>query len=100
MRPIPNPALPTLAALLALASSGCARATRAAPAAVALPPPTPMQLCLHCGRISAMLPGDIPRWRFTVQMDDGTEELVFQDKAPWLQVGVPVRIEGGRMVPR
>jgi hypothetical protein len=80
------------------ATAGKAQAVT--PAAVALPPPTPMTLCLDCGRISAMMPGDIPRWRFTVKMDNGTEELVFQEKTAALTVGAFVRMIGGRLEPR
>jgi hypothetical protein len=47
-----------------------------------------------------MMPGDIPRWRFTVKMDNGTEELVFQEKTPALTVGAFVRMVGGRLEPR
>ena len=88
------------AALAPLALAACAHApaaTPSAPAAVRLPPPKPMTLCVDCGRISAMLPGDIPRWRYTVQMDNGTEEIVFQDKTPALTIGAPVRVVKGRI---
>jgi hypothetical protein len=87
-------------ALLPIVLAACAHAPAAAPAvpaAVRLPPPRPMTLCLDCGRISAMLPGDIPRWRYTVQMDNGTEEIVFQDKTPALTVGAQVRVVKGRI---
>jgi hypothetical protein len=97
----------TLPALLGLVASACvhppakpAAAAAQTPAPVALAPPTPMKICIACGRISSMMPGDIPRWRFTVQMDNGTEELVFQEKTPALTVGAFVRLVGGRLEPR
>jgi len=92
-----------LTGALLLVLAACAHVPAAAPAvpaAVPLPPPRPMTLCLDCGRISAMMPGDIPRWRFTVQMDNGTEALVFQEKTPALTLGAFVRLVGGRLEPR
>jgi hypothetical protein len=106
MHPRLMPALPVLPALIGLALAACAHSpattpsAAGTPAAVALPPPTPMTVCVDCGRISAMVPGDIPRWRFTVQMDNGTEALVFQEKTPALAVGAFVRLVGGRLEPR
>ena len=92
-----------LPATLLLALAACAHrpvAAPAMPAALRLPPPKPMSFCLDCGRISAMIPGDIPRWRYTVQMDNGTEALVFQEKSPALTVGAYVRLVGGQLEPR
>jgi hypothetical protein len=59
-----------------------------------------MTICIGCGRISAMQPGDLPRWRFTVKMDDGTEMRVFQEKTPQLDLGAQVRVVKGIIEPR
>ena len=89
--------LPTVLVVVLAACAHRPAATPAVPAAVPLAPPRPMILCLDCGRISALMPGDIPRWRFTVQMDNGTEALVFQEKTPALALGAYVRLVGGRL---
>jgi hypothetical protein len=97
MKPRPKPLAALPLALLALAA--CAQApARSSPEpgrATPLAPPAPMSICIGCGRISAMQPDDLPRWRFTVQMDDGTEMLVYQQKSPQLALGARVRVVGG-----
>jgi len=88
----------SLGAILLLA--GCA--TRgAAPdtgtVAMPMPPRAPTTVCLGCGTISAREPWELPRWKFHVQMDDGTEAIVYQERADWLVVGSRVRLAGGLM---
>lgn len=102
----PAGALPArrLLALALLALGACTQAPlRSAPApapATRLPPPVPMSVCIGCGRISAMEPADLPRWRFTVQMDDGTEVLVFQEQTAHWAPGAKVRLVKGILEPR
>jgi hypothetical protein len=95
----PARTLPCAALVAAALLAGCA--ARAAPGSAAVaarmparPPPT---VCLGCGTISAREPGELPRWKYHVQMDDGTESIVFQDRADWLVVGARVRLAGGTM---
>ncbi len=101
-------ALPCAALLAALLLAGCAargaapgdgqaRAPAGAPVAARMPARPPPTVCLGCGTISAREPGELPRWKYHVQMDDGTESIVFQDRADWLVVGARVRIAGGTM---
>jgi hypothetical protein len=71
--------------------------TAAAPVATPMPPRTPAIVCLGCGTISAREPGELPRWKYRVQMDDGTESIVFQERADWLVVGARVRVAGGQL---
>lgn len=98
-------AMPTGAMLSgALLLAGCAAhvATHAAPpadatVAVRMPPRPAPTVCLGCGTISSREPWEIPRWKYHVQMDDGTESIVFQERADWLVLGARVRIAGGEM---
>jgi hypothetical protein len=97
MKACPKPLAMLPLALLALAACAQppARSSTEGVRGTPLAPPAPMSICIGCGRISAMQPGDLPRWRFTVQMDDGTEMLVFQQKSPQLALGARVRVVGG-----
>jgi hypothetical protein len=88
----------SLAAILWLvgcASHGAAPDTGAV--ATRMPPRVPTTVCLGCGTISAREPWELPRWKFRVQMDDGTESIVYQERADWLAVGSRVRLAGGQM---
>jgi hypothetical protein len=90
------PALCSLAACMhAPANRPVGRTVQAA-----APPVAPLTVCIGCGRIASLAPGELPRWRFMVKMDDGGEMLVFQEKTPALALGTPVRVVGGRLEPR
>jgi len=85
--------------LAACASHGTTPVASPAGGAVAarMPSRPPTTVCLGCGTISSREPGELPRWKFHVQMDDGTESIVNQDRADWLVVGARVRLAGGLM---
>jgi outer membrane lipoprotein SlyB len=92
------PMAAALAATLVLA--GCAShqaSTATGPVATRMPARAPTTVCLGCGTISAREPWELPRWKFHVQMDDGTETIIFQERADWLVVGSRVRLAGGQM---
>lgn len=91
---------PTAFALALLPALAACAAQPTPPAPVRAPARTPETVCLGCGLVSAREPGDLPRWRYTVQMDDGTTSIVESDQQPRPQVGARVRVEGGRLLPR
>ncbi|MFM2288131.1 MAG: hypothetical protein RL684_1274 [Pseudomonadota bacterium] len=94
-----RPLAPFSAPLAAVLLAACAArpATTADGRATPMPARTPATVCLGCGTISAREPGELPRWKFRVQMDDGTESVVLQERADWLVVGARVRLAGGLM---
>jgi len=92
-------ARPHLLSIVLLASTLPAACATLGPSPVAtrVTPRPPTTVCLGCGTISAREPGELPRWTFHVQMDDGTESIVTQERADWLVVGARVRLAGGMM---